>query len=137
MTSIVERGRATRFQKGNTMQTNISTRKRIRRSKLRKTYEELYKLEPKCLKNIKASVEGEDVDKEVVATSKWVIQQLQTLNRAAVQEEVEINNLRWKGDALAEEAMEASSTAAEEGEDGEEKPTTRFSLRVLPTSKDV
>lgn len=123
------------FQKGNRKQQGNPTRKRIRRSKLRKTYEELYKLEPKCLKNIKDSVEGKDMDKEVVATSKWVIQQLQSLNRAAVQEEVEVNTLRWKGDALGAEEEAAEREAQEQEE--EKEPTPRFSLHILPTNKDL
>lgn len=125
-----------RFQKGNLKQQGNPTRKRIRRSKLRKTYEELYKLEPKCLKIIKASVEGNEVDKETIATSKWVVQQLQSLNRAAVQEEIEINNLRWKADALGD-AEEAAEREAYRDEDEEEEVSPRFSLHVLPTNKDL
>lgn len=95
------------------------------RSPLRKTQREIEKFETKALDNIRRSVEGEEVDKEVLTTSKWVINTKITISRAAT----------------AEEQLEHGIRQAEEEEPEivpeEEEVRTKFSLHVLPTAKDL
>ena len=119
-----------KFQKGNTLakDNNNQARKRIKKSKLRKTLEKLYELEPQSLENIKKSVNGEEIDKSVVDTSKWVVNSLMTVSKAATQEEVEMNQLRWNADKMTEE---------DEAAEKEEEPKVKFSLHCLPTKKEL
>lgn len=63
-----------------------STQK-VKSSKLRKTLNKLREIEDKALQNIKDSVEGKEVDREVLATSKYVVSTIVVLNKAAVAEE--------------------------------------------------
>lgn len=105
-------------------------RRRLRKSQLRKTLAKLHELEPHALSLIERSVKEQDVDKDSLATGKWIITNLITLTKAAVQDEVEINGLRLK--AIAADA----ENSAEEEE--EEKPPTGavFSLFVNEAKKD-
>lgn len=122
------------FKKGNTIarDSNNQTKKRIRKSSLRKTLARLQQMEPRALQNIERSVNEEEVNKEALATSRWLIQQLQAVSRAASQEEAEINGLRWQADALTKEEEEQETV-----EEEEEAPKPRFSLTVLPSTKDL
>jgi hypothetical protein len=56
-------------------------------SKLRRTQRKLHEMEDKALENIQKSVEGVDVDKEVLASSKWVIGAIVTVTKAATADE--------------------------------------------------
>lgn len=96
------------------------------RSPLRKTQREIEKFETKALDNIRRSVEGEEVDKEVLTTSKWVINTKITISRAATAEEQLEHGIRQ----AEEEDYEAQ---VEE----DEQPKVKFSLHVLPTAKDL
>lgn len=96
------------------------------RSPLRKTQREIEKFEVKALENIKLSVEGGKIDKEVLATSKWVVNTKITISRAATAEEQLEHGIRQS---------EVEDDIIEEQE--EETPKTRFSLHVLPTAKDL
>ena len=96
------------------------------RSPLRKTQREIEKFEVKALENIKRSVNGEEVDKEVLTTSKWVVNTKITISRAATAEEQLEHGIRQSEE-------EADNTEEQE----EETPKTRFSLHVLPTAKDL
>lgn len=106
-------------------------RRRLRKSKLRKTLEKLHELEPHALSLIERSVREQDVDKDSLATGKWIITNLITLTKAAVQDEVEINGLRLK-------AIAADAENSAEEEDDEDKPPTGavFSLFVNEARKD-
>lgn len=96
------------------------------RSPLRKTQREIEKFEVKALENIKRSVDGETVDKEVLATSKWVVNTKITISRAATAEE------------QLEHGIRQSEEEVDNIEESEEvEPKTRFSLHVLPTAKDL
>lgn len=112
------------FQKGNSLakENNNQAKKRIRKSKLRKTLDKLYALESTAMDNIKDSVEGREVDKERLASSKWVVTNIMAVSKAAVQDEAEMNGLRWQADALARE---------EEAESQDSTPATVFSLHVV------
>lgn len=110
--------------------SNTPTRKRLRKSPLRKTLSKLMELEPRSLENIKSSVEGKEIDKDVLATSKWIVNSLVTLTKAASSDEAEMNGLRLKFEEASreeDEVVEAEQAA----------PSSRFSLHVLPTNKDV
>lgn len=124
----------TGFAKGNThAKDNNNQRKiRIRKSKLRKTEEALRKLEPKSLENIELSVNGKEVDKEVLASSKWIITNLMAVGKAAAAEEEITNGTRAMLNEAERQEAEAEREAAESEED---KP--RFSLVQLPTKKDL
>ena len=99
---------STRFPKGNRIAADNQNqaKKRIRKSKLRKTLDKLYALEGKAMENIKASVDGVDVDKEMLSTSKWVVTNLMTVTKAAAQDEAEINGLRLEMDKAEAEEQE-------------------------------
>lgn len=122
---------STRFPKGNRIaaENQNQAKKRIRKSKLRKTLEKLYALEGKAMENVKASVEGQTIDKSMLDTSKWVISNIMNVTKAAAQDEAEINGLRLK--------MDEAEVAEEEKEAEEAIPQTRFSLTVLPSAKDL
>ena len=96
------------------------------RSPLRKTQREIEKFEVQALKNIERSVNGEEVDKEVLTTSKWVVNTKITISRAATAEEQLEHGIRQ---------AEEEADAIEEQE--EDTPKTRFSLHILPTAKDL
>ena len=99
---------STRFPKRNRIAADNQNqaKKRIRKSKLRKTLDKLYALEGKAMENIKASVDGVDVDKEMLSTSKWVVTNLMTVTKAAAQDEAEINGLRLEMDKAEAEEQE-------------------------------
>lgn len=105
-------------------------RRRLRKSKLRKTLEKLHELEPHALSLIERSVREQDVDKDSLATGKWIITNLITLTKAAVQDEVEINGLRLK-------AIAADAENSPEEEDEDKPPTGAvFSLFVNNAKND-
>ena len=58
--------------------------KGIKKSKLRKVETKLLLLKDKALENIEKSVNGEEVDKEVLASSKWTIQTLISVSRSTI-----------------------------------------------------
>ena len=99
---------STRFPKGNRIAADNQNqaKKRIRKSKLRKTLDKLYALEGKAMENVKASVEGQTVDKAMLDTSKWVISNIMTVTKAAAQDEAEINGLRLEMDKAEAEEQE-------------------------------
>lgn len=103
-------------------------KKRLLRSPLRKTLKALRDLEPKSLENIKNAVEGVAVDKQALDTSRWIINNLVTISKAAVQEELDINGVKLQNEAASQ---------AEEEEQEDDAPKSRFSLHILPTNKDV
>ena len=122
---------STRFPKGNRIAAeNGNTKgKRVRKSPLRKTLAKLQALEGKALENIKASVDGETIDKSMVDTSKWIVTNLMNLTKAASADEDTINGTRLM--------IEAAEREEEEKEAEEVTPSSRFSLHVLPTKSDL
>lgn len=93
-------------------------------SSLRKTLSKLKALETKSLENIEKSVNGEEVDKECLASSKWVITTAVSVQKACVAEELAVHGIR-------------SDNAEDTQEEKDEEPVTRFSLQMLPTPKDL
>lgn len=95
-------------------------------SSLRKTLTKLKTLENKSLENIEKSVNGEEVDKEVLSSSKWVVQQVVSVQKACVSEELAVHGIR---------SDLAGDNESEEKED--EEPKVRFQLHCLPTKADL
>lgn len=93
-------------------------------SSLRKTLSKLKALETKSLENIEKSVNGEEVDKECLASSKWVINSVVSVQKACVAEELAVHGIR-------------SDNAEDAQEEKEEEPQVRFSLHQLPTPRDL
>ena len=99
---------------------------KLKQSKLRKTEKELLKLNPAALENIRKSVEGEPIDKEVVNTSKWVVTTTVTVSKAAMTEEMELNGLKDKN-------ASAALAEAQADDDDSSEPLAEFTLYQLPT----
>lgn len=120
---------STRFPKGNRIAADNQNqaKKRIRKSKLRKTLDKLYALEGKAMENVKASVEGQTVDKTMLDTSKWVISNIMTVTKAAAQDEAEINGLRLE--------MDKAEAEEQEKEDVQQPSGAVFSLFVNEAAK--
>jgi hypothetical protein len=95
-------------------------------STLRKTLSKLRNLEVKSLENVEKSVNGEAVDKESLASSKWVLTTIVTVQRACVSEELAVHGI--KSDLENE---------SEEVEKEDEEPKVRFQLHCLPTKADL
>lgn len=106
-----------KFEKGNTYaaENNNSKGKRIKKSPLRKTLAKLQSLEPHALALIEKSVREQEVDKEALQTSKWIVTNLMTLTKSAIQEEDVLNNLRLK---LAESDREEEEAEQEKAPSG-------------------
>lgn len=104
---------------------------KLKQSKLRKTEKALLQLNPAALENIRKSVEGEEIDKEVVNTSKWVVTTTVTVSKAAMTEEMELNGLKDKSgrDALTEAQMDEDDEAT--------GPIAEFSLFQLPSQAQL
>lgn len=128
---MFEKGNKLGFQPGNTKAKDAGNqkKKRLRKSELRKTLAALKALEPKSLDNIEKSVNGLEVDKESLQTSKWVVNSVVTITRAAVSEEQVINGLRMEMDKFESED--------EEKEPEETEVKSKFSLVVLPKKTDL
>ena len=106
-------------------------RRRLRKSPLRKTLSKLQELEPHALALIEKSVKEETVDKESLATGRWIIQNLMSLTKTAIAEEDTINGLRLK--AIAADA----ENSAEEEDEADKPPTGAvFSLFVNEAKRD-
>lgn len=99
---------------------------KLKQSKLRKTEKELLKLNPAALENIRKSVEGEPIDKEVVNTSKWVVTTTVTVSKAAMTEEMELNGLKDKN-------ASAALAEAQADDDDSSEALAEFTLYQLPT----
>jgi len=126
----LQKGGASLNPAGRPKETPEQKAAKLKQSKLRKTEKELLKLNPAALENIRKSVEGEPVDKEVVNTSKWVVTTTVTVSKAAMSEEIELNGLKDRDGASG------LTEAQAEGEDDGE-PLAEFSLHQLPTKSQL
>lgn len=126
----LQKGGASLNPSGRPKETPEQKAAKLKTSKLRKTEAALVKLNPAALENIRKSVEGEEIDKEVIATSKWVVTTTVTVSKAAMTEEMELNGLKDKAgrDALTE------AQADDEDDNG---PLAEFSLLQLPTQSQL
>lgn len=92
-------------------------------SALRRTLTKLRKLEGLSLQNIEKSIKGEEIDKETLTTSKWLVNTLGTMHKSAVSEEKDLLNIR--------EFLEGGGSLEEEIEPEELSWTPPFSTRRL------
>lgn len=95
-----------------------------RSSKLRATERKLLAMGEDAVKAIQDSLEGRDVDSEVLSTAKWVINTTVTVTRAALAEEVTIN-------AEVQKLREEAASSQDEEEDEEDFSKAEFSLKVV------
>lgn len=126
----LQKGGASLNPAGRPKETPEQKAAKLKQSKLRKTEKALLNLNAAALENIRKSVEGEDIDKEVVNTSKWVVTTTVTVSKAAMVEEMELNGLK---DKTARDAL----TEAQADEDDSSEPIAEFSLHQLPTAAQL
>lgn len=93
------------------------------KSKIRKTLEQLQELEQEALKNIETSIKRKDIDKEALATAKWLITTMVTLNRAAIADE----QFAFNQKVYREEMQQR----AEEKREGTTGNVIRFSTKMI------
>ena len=82
-------------------------------SRLRATLTKLRELEKQALDNIAESVGKKNIDKEVIATSKWVITTIVAVNKAANAEETLVQSIREYNDM--QENLEQEQELKREG----------------------
>lgn len=111
---------------GRPKQTPEQKAAKLKESKLRKTEKTLIDLSKTALENIRKSVEGEDIDKEVVNTSKWVVTTAVAVSKAAMAEEIELNGLK---DKAGRDALTEAQADDEDASDAQ----AEFSIQLLPT----
>ena len=70
--------------------------KRITKSKLRILEEQLLEMKDKALANIKKQIDGEAIDTEQASASKWLVNSLVTVSKAANAEEISYNKLKFE-----------------------------------------
>ena len=123
---------AKKFEKGNQLgnRAGAPPGPRVRKSKMRSLEDDMLKLKTKAMENIKKAIDGEEetIGKEQLTTSRWLLGQLVTVNKACVTEELAMHNIKMKNKEVAEELEEAQA---------EEEPQVRFSLIQLPTKQDL
>lgn len=102
-----------KFPKGNTFnnKNGAPAGKRIQKSKLRKLEDELMRMQPKALENIEKSINGEQIDSEMLASSKWLVGSVVTVSKAAHSEEIGYTKLRKE---LADAAKEGDEQTPEQ-----------------------
>lgn len=121
---------------GNPSGRPVGTSKPI--SNLRKTINELRKLEPKAIENISAVVNGvmstrEDgeameVDKLQLETSKWVIATISSMSRAATADEALKHDIRSE--------QRAKEDYEEEKREGSTGNVVKFSTKMKPLPEE-
>lgn len=89
----------------------VGAGKGLKRSRLRTIENKLLALNPESFAVIEKSLKSEDVDKEAVATAKWILQNTVVVNKAALAEEITINGLSAKGKEDMEEAQSEETGA--------------------------
>lgn len=104
-------------------------------SKLRSTLRKLQEMEADALNNIKESISRKAVDKEAIATSKWLISTIVSVNRAASADETVMLTSRIHDDELKMREEELAQ-ASEEKKEGTTGNVIRFSTKMPVPSDD-
>lgn len=105
------------------------------RSQMRSTLAQLYPLSKQAIAIIEESLKKKTkeemtaVDKERLATARFVVKAIESINASCLREEMTIMGIREKDERAADEVME-------ELEQDEVAPS-RFSLNMLPTEEDL
>lgn len=122
-----------KFEKGNNLgnKNGAPPGPRVRKSKMRSLEDDMLKLKTKAMENVGKVIEGkeEEVGKEQLTTSRWLLGQLVSVNKACVTEELAMHNIKMKNKEAAEEL--------EESQAAEEEAPVKFSLVQLPTKSDL
>ena len=84
--------------------------KRITKSKLRILEEQLLEMKDKALENIKKQIDGVPIDTEQASASKWLVNSLVTVSKAANAEEISYNKLKFE----VKDSLEAGEQTPEE-----------------------
>lgn len=84
--------------------------KRITKSKLRILEEQLLEMKDKALANIKKQIDGVAIDTEQASASKWLVNSLVTVSKAANAEEISYNKLKFE----VKDSLEAGEQTPEE-----------------------
>lgn len=100
-------------------------------SKLRTTLNKLRELEQQALDNIADSVGKKNIDKEVIATSKWVITTIVAVNKAANAEEALLQSIREYNDI--QENLEQEQELKREGSTNN---VVRFTTKLVKEYED-
>lgn len=103
-------------------------KKRAVRSKIRQTIESLREVEPLAIENIKRSVNGQEVDKDVLQSSKWCIEKIVSFTTAAISEEEKNTNIKLKN-------LEAARAEEETEQEDEDSSTPRPAVFQLTVAK--
>lgn len=103
---------------------------RVRKSELRKLIAKLSKMEDKAVNNIERSIDGEEIPKEQLSSSRWLVERLASLTTAAVNEEQRRNAIKQ---SLQENSED---TPDEDSSEGVTEKPVRFSLHMLPKKED-
>ena len=101
---------------------------RGRRSELRKLLKKLSELEDPALAIIEKSIQGEDIPKDQLSSSKWVVERIVSTTSAAVNEEQRKNAIKKSLEENTEDTPE---------EDNSEPPTPKpkFQLFMVDPNK--
>lgn len=116
------------FVKGTSGNSAGGLKKRAVRSKIRQTIESLREVEPLAIENIKRSVNGQEVDKEVLQSSKWCIEKIVSFTTAAISEEEKNTNIKLKN-------LEAARAEEETEQEDEDSSTPRPAVFQLTVAK--
>lgn len=84
--------------------------KRITKSKLRILEEQLLEMKDKALENIKKQIDGVAIDTEQASASKWLVNSLVTVSKAANAEEISYNKLKFE----VKDSLEAGEQTPDE-----------------------
>lgn len=124
--------KSTQFKKGNKAAAD-RVKFRRPRSRIRQTLTSLQEMEETAIKTIKDSLEGKNKDKEAVATAKWLINAIVTVNRAAIADEQFTFSVRTYRDDLKREQEEREAAEQSNGTDGK---VIRFSTKLREFATD-
>ena len=102
---------------------------RGRRSELRKLLKKLSELEDPALAIIEKSIQGEDVPKDQLSSSKWVVERIVSTTSAAVNEEQRKNAIKKSLEENTEDTPEEDNSV------GATEPPKRFSLTMIHNEK--
>jgi formyltetrahydrofolate synthetase len=123
---------ATSFEAGKTGNPNGRPKGRGKPvSRLRSTLSKLRELEQQALDNIADSVGKKNIDKEVIATSKWVITTIVAVNKAANAEEALLQSIREYNDM--QENLEQEQELKREGSTNN---VVRFTTKLVKEYED-
>lgn len=103
-------------------------------SRLRQTITKLESMVDVALENIEAVVNGDEVARDTLETSKWVVSTIPSMSRAATQEETLRENVKSRREdrELAERELEIREQEAKNtGTHG-----ARFSTNIIPFNRE-